>query len=62
MTRVCSYEEELLALQTFQRKRLKLEEDLVEAKTFIENERARHKSALQVDKHRLPKQTPVRAA
>jgi hypothetical protein len=61
VTRVCRYEEELLALQNFQRKRLKLEEDLVEAKTFIENERARHKSALQVDKHSVPKQSLVRS-
>jgi len=52
----------MLALQNFQRKRLKLEEDLVEAKTFIENERARHKSALQVDKHSLPKPSLVRSA
>jgi hypothetical protein len=42
------YEEELLALQNFQQKRVKLEEDLIEAKTFIENERQRHKHALQV--------------
>jgi hypothetical protein len=44
----CRYEEELLALQSFQHKRLKLEEDLVETKAFIENERLRHKQALQV--------------
>jgi hypothetical protein len=43
-----SYEEELLALQNFQQKRLKLEEALVEANNFIESERARHKQALQV--------------
>jgi hypothetical protein len=43
-----------LALQSFQRKRLKLEEDLVEARTFIENERARHKQALQVPRARHP--------
>ena len=42
------YEEELMALQSFQHKRLKLEEDLVETKAFIENERVRHKQALQV--------------
>jgi hypothetical protein len=43
-----SYEEELLALQNFQQKRLKLEEALVEANNFIDSERARHKQALQV--------------
>ena len=45
---IASYEEELLALQSFQQKRMKLEQDLLEAKAFIENERLRHKNALQV--------------
>lgn len=45
---IASYEEELLALQSFQQKRMKLEQDLQEAKAFIENERLRHKNALQV--------------
>ena len=47
-THCARYEEELLALQNFQQKRMKLEEDLLEAKAFIENERLRHKNALQV--------------